>query len=156
MPAASPFPPTTLFLSSQHMSTHARAHVHAHNSIFNEGTNDGGGNITANFIAVLNGLAAACPGTPMVLLRPFNGEAQTANLKAACAGSANPQDCCESARVFPVRSRSSATLFRFRPYHTHPPTLPLLLTPSLVLRLLGHTGLLRHSIWRRLTPYGTK
>jgi hypothetical protein len=43
--------------------------------------------------AVLNNLMAACPGTPLVVLRPFNGDAQAANLQAACASSTNPALC---------------------------------------------------------------
>jgi hypothetical protein len=44
-------------------------------------------------IIVLNGLMAACPGTPLVVLRPFNGQLQEANLQASCAGSVNPALC---------------------------------------------------------------
>ena len=61
--------------------------------IFNEGTNDGGNNITAAMTVVLNNLMAACPGTPLVVLRPFNGPAQAANLQAACAASTTPALC---------------------------------------------------------------
>ena len=57
--------------------------------IFNEGTNDGTTNIVAAMAAVLNDVTAACPGTPIAVLRPFNG-AQAANLQAAIAASAQP------------------------------------------------------------------
>ena len=57
------------------------------------GTNDGAGNITLSMVAVLNDVMAACPGTPIVVLRPFNGDAQAANLQAACAASAAPALC---------------------------------------------------------------
>jgi hypothetical protein len=42
---------------------------------------------------VLNSLMAACPGTPLVVLRPFNGDLQAANLQAACAASTTPSLC---------------------------------------------------------------
>ena len=45
-----------------------------------QGTNDGSTNITAAYIAVLNGLLAACPGTPIAVLLPFDGN-QQANLQ---------------------------------------------------------------------------
>ena len=61
--------------------------------VFNEGTNDGANNITLAMAAVLSSLMAACPGTPIVVLRPFNGNAQAANLQAACAASAQPALC---------------------------------------------------------------
>ena len=57
--------------------------------LFNEGTNDGANNITAAFIAVLDGLLGVCPSTPLALLLPFNGAAR-ASLVAAAAGAANP------------------------------------------------------------------
>ena len=57
--------------------------------VLNEGTNDGTTDIVAAMAAVLSNLTAACPGTPIAVLRPFNG-AQAANLQAAIAASANP------------------------------------------------------------------
>lgn len=47
-----------------------------------QGTNDGTTNITAAMITVLNDLLAACPGTPIAVLLPFDG-AQSANLQAS-------------------------------------------------------------------------
>jgi hypothetical protein len=41
---------------------------------------------------VLNGLIALCPGKPIAVLRPFNGN-QAANLQAAIAGCINPPLC---------------------------------------------------------------
>lgn len=57
--------------------------------VFNEGTNDGANDITAAFAAVLDDVLAACPGTPIAVLLPFNG-AQRAHLVAAIAACANP------------------------------------------------------------------
>ena len=60
--------------------------------VFNEGTNDGATNIVPAMTAVLNAVLGACPGSPIAVLRPFNG-AQAANLVAAIAASANPSAC---------------------------------------------------------------
>ena len=49
-----------------------------------EGTNDGSNNITAQMAVVLQNLIAACPGTPIVVMLPFNG-AEAASLQAAIA-----------------------------------------------------------------------
>jgi hypothetical protein len=57
--------------------------------LFNEGTNDGSTNITAQLGVVVAGLLAACPGTPIVLMLPFNG-AEAASLQAAVANANNP------------------------------------------------------------------
>ena len=57
--------------------------------LFNEGTNDGANNIVAPMTVVLNNLLTACPGTPIVVLEPFNG-AEAANLQAAIANSTSP------------------------------------------------------------------
>ena len=57
--------------------------------IFNEGTNDGSANLVPQMVAVLNGLLAACPGTPIAVLVPFNG-AEAAGLAAAVAASDQP------------------------------------------------------------------
>ena len=57
--------------------------------LFNEGTNDGSTNITAQLGAVVTGLLAACPGTPIVLMLPFNG-AEAASLQAAVANANSP------------------------------------------------------------------
>ena len=57
--------------------------------VFNEGTNDGGNNITAAFGVVIAGLLAACPGTPIVVMEPFNG-GQAANLQAVVANANSP------------------------------------------------------------------
>lgn len=56
-----------------------------------EGTNDGTTNTTADMIAALNLLIAATPATTKILvLRPFNGTNQAANLQNAIAGCSNP------------------------------------------------------------------
>ena len=60
--------------------------------IFNEGTNDANTNITGPMVQVINGLQAINPGTPIVLLLPFDG-AQAGNLKMACELAANPALC---------------------------------------------------------------
>ncbi len=60
--------------------------------VINIGTNDGGANTVAAMQGVLNGLIAACPGKPIAVLRPFNGN-QAANLQAAIAGCINPAAC---------------------------------------------------------------
>ena len=59
---------------------------------FNEGTNDGNTNIVAAMTGVLNGILAACAGSPIAVLRPFNGN-QAANLQAAIAACNNPAAC---------------------------------------------------------------
>jgi len=59
--------------------------------VLNEGTNDSN-NITAALVTVVDGLMAACPGTPIALLLPFDG-AQAACLQQACEWSANPALC---------------------------------------------------------------
>lgn len=63
--------------------------------VLNEGTNDGTTNIVAPMIQVLNSLLAACPLTPIAVLRPFNGT-EASNLQAAVEG------CNEPARVYYV------------------------------------------------------
>ena len=60
--------------------------------VFNIGTNDGAGNTISAMTTLLNGIIAACPTTPIAVLRPFNG-AQSANLQSAIAGCANPSAC---------------------------------------------------------------
>jgi lysophospholipase L1-like esterase len=50
--------------------------------LFNEGTNDGSNNITSQMAIVLQNLLIACPGTPIVVMLPFNGSEES-NLKAA-------------------------------------------------------------------------
>ncbi len=53
------------------------------------GTNDGTTDITAAMTGLLNALLAACPATPIAVLRPFNG-AEATTLQAAIAASAAP------------------------------------------------------------------
>jgi hypothetical protein len=60
--------------------------------VLNEGTNDCCANITAQLVEIVNGLMAACPGTPIALLLPFDG-AEAASLQQACERSANPSLC---------------------------------------------------------------
>jgi hypothetical protein len=60
--------------------------------VLNEGTNDGSADIVEEMTAVLNGLLTACPGTPIAVMRPFNG-AEAANLRAAIAASSDPGLC---------------------------------------------------------------
>lgn len=57
--------------------------------VMNEGTNDGSNNLVPQMTAVLNALFDACPGTPIVLLIPFNG-AEAAGLQAAITASNKP------------------------------------------------------------------
>ena len=57
--------------------------------VFNEGTNDGASNTVDAMTTVLNALLVLAPGTPIGVLRPFNG-AQAANLQAAIAASRTP------------------------------------------------------------------
>ena len=57
--------------------------------LFNEGTNDGSNNITAAFGVVISGLMAECPGTPIVVMLPFNG-AELSSLQAAVANANSP------------------------------------------------------------------
>ena len=57
--------------------------------LFNEGTNDGSNNITAELGVVIEGLLGACPGTPIVLMLPFNG-AEADCLKAAVVNANSP------------------------------------------------------------------
>lgn len=52
--------------------------------VLNEGTNDGSKNITDAMISVLKDLTAACPGTSIAVLLPFNG-AERVFLQAAVA-----------------------------------------------------------------------
>lgn len=61
--------------------------------VIEEGTNDGGSNTIAAMTGALNGLQVACPGTPIAVLRPFNGTAQASNLQAAIAACGNPSGC---------------------------------------------------------------
>ncbi len=56
--------------------------------LFNEGTNDGAAPIAPRMTEVLNNVSAACPGTPIAVLLPFNG-AERANLLAAVAATGN-------------------------------------------------------------------
>ncbi len=61
--------------------------------IINQGTNDGAGaNTVSAMVAALNGIIGACPGSRIIVLRPFNGF-QAANLQAAIAACANPAIC---------------------------------------------------------------
>lgn len=60
--------------------------------MFLEGTNDGGTNITGPMVQVVNALQATNPGTPIVLLVPFDG-ALSNYLKLACELAANPALC---------------------------------------------------------------
>lgn len=56
-----------------------------------EGTNDGSNDTVAAATTVLNGLLAATPSaTKVIVLRPFNGTAQAANLQAAVAACTTP------------------------------------------------------------------
>ena len=60
--------------------------------VLNEGTNDSGASgatFTAAYLLVLNGLLAACPGTPIAAMRPFNGTQATA-IQAAIASCNSP------------------------------------------------------------------
>ena len=66
-------------------SGQARAFTPAPNLIvINMGQNDGTNNTVANVTAVLNGLLAACPTTPIAVLEPFSGN-QAANLQSGIA-----------------------------------------------------------------------
>ena len=63
--------------------------------VINQGTNDHWNpkiNITAQMTAALNGLLAAAPGTPIVVLEPFGGF-EAANLLAAIAATSDPSAC---------------------------------------------------------------
>ena len=60
--------------------------------VINIGTNDGGTDTVAAMTTLLNNISSACPGTPVAVVRPFNG-AQAANLQAAVAACANPGAC---------------------------------------------------------------
>lgn len=60
--------------------------------VINIGTNDGGNNTVPAMTGVLNGLIAVCPGVPIAVLRPFDGN-QAANLQAAIAACSNPAGC---------------------------------------------------------------
>ena len=60
--------------------------------VFNIGTNDGAANTVGAMVSVLNSIITACPGVPIAVLRPFNGN-QTANLQAAIAACGNPSAC---------------------------------------------------------------
>jgi lysophospholipase L1-like esterase len=60
--------------------------------VFNEGTNDGGTNIVSAMAGVLNAIISACPGKPIAVMRPFNGN-QASNLQAAIAACNNPSAC---------------------------------------------------------------
>ncbi len=60
--------------------------------VFNIGTNDGATNTVAAMVSVLNSIITACPGVPIAVLRPFNGN-QAANLQAAIAACGNPSAC---------------------------------------------------------------
>ena len=55
--------------------------------VLNEGTNDGNNNISAALADVLGGLAAAAPGAPIAVMRPFDGS-EDAALRAAVAACA--------------------------------------------------------------------
>jgi hypothetical protein len=55
--------------------------------VLNEGTNDGNSNISAALAGVLAGLAAAAPGAPIAVMRPFDGS-EDAALRAAAAACA--------------------------------------------------------------------
>ena len=59
--------------------------------VFNEGTNDGNTNITSQFIVVLDALMEANPGTPVVMLLPFDG-GEVASLQAAAKGAKHSED----------------------------------------------------------------
>ena len=63
--------------------------------VINQGTNDHWNpkiNITAQMTAALDGLLAAAPGTPIIVLEPFGGW-EAANLLAAIAATSNPSTC---------------------------------------------------------------
>ena len=60
--------------------------------ILNIGTNDGSADTSGAMTALLNALIAACPATPIAVLRPFNGS-QAANLQAAIAACTAPARC---------------------------------------------------------------
>ena len=60
--------------------------------VINIGTNDGGASTAVAMKNLLNGIISACPGKPIVVLRPFNG-AQAANLQAAIAACNDPAQC---------------------------------------------------------------
>ena len=60
--------------------------------VLEEGTNDGSSSaasVTTALTTVLNGLLAACPGTPIAVMRPYNGT-QAAALVAGIAACSNP------------------------------------------------------------------
>lgn len=57
--------------------------------VINIGTNDGATDTVAAMIGLLNNLLTACPTTPILVLRPFNGT-QASNLVAAIAGCSSP------------------------------------------------------------------
>ena len=60
--------------------------------VINIGTNDGASNTVAAMTALLNNLIGTCPGKPIAVLRPFNGN-QTSNLQAAIAACSAPGQC---------------------------------------------------------------
>ena len=57
--------------------------------VINMGTNDGTTNTVAAMTGILNGLLSACPGSLIVVMRPFDGN-QASNLQAAIQACANP------------------------------------------------------------------
>jgi lysophospholipase L1-like esterase len=60
--------------------------------VINIGTNDSTTNTVAAMTGLLNGLISACPGTPIAVLRPFNGN-QAANLQSAITACNAPTQC---------------------------------------------------------------
>lgn len=59
----------------------------------NIGTNDGTSNTTTAMTTLLNGLLSATTTTKIVVLRPFNGTSQAANIQAAIAACSAPSRC---------------------------------------------------------------
>ena len=82
--------------------------------VINIGTNDST-DITSAMTTVLNGLLAATPKTTrIVVLRPFNGTARSAQLQAAIAASTAPTRCLfVDTNGFFVTSKSSDSLHPF-------------------------------------------
>ena len=60
--------------------------------VINIGTNDGATNTVTAMTGLLNALIAACPGKPIAVLRPFNGN-QAGNLQSAIAACNAPASC---------------------------------------------------------------
>ena len=57
--------------------------------VYNEGTNDGSGDLVAQFIQIVKNLQGVAPNAKQLLLVPFNG-GQRDNLKAVVANISSP------------------------------------------------------------------